>query len=275
MNCKDVRGHLLQAERPERPPAAVAEHLGQCSPCRQWHQRLVQLEQTVPLLPVPPTNAKAALLERIVNGKTAPRGRSTAHKPSRVHAFFQSPALPPAVLAASLLVFACVWWLLQAGPRERGPVAPRAVTMAPKPPPPDPLLADLMQHNVRLAKADSPQERIVELADMADRLHSTARTLAATADAEDLAKLTELYRKVVEEGVVAQAKSKLAQLPRAERWKVLDPIAARLAKTQKEAQVMAVQATRLDAINPWQDLASAARTGTSELRALLEGEAKP
>jgi len=165
------------------------------------------------------------------------------------------------------LAFAIAWGLVLTPARER-PVA-----VAPKktpPPAPHVLLADLLQHDVRLAKANSPRERIEELANMADRLHGTAQTLAADADAEDMARLAALYRRVVHDGVVKQAELKL---PPDQRKQILDPIASRLAHTREEAERLA-QVASPETASPWRALALAAREGSDKLEALMRREEK-
>ena len=69
MNCQVVRKHLLGSERPGRPPAEASAHLAACAACREWQQRLVQMEQAMSLLPVPPADAaRAALVRRVLTG---------------------------------------------------------------------------------------------------------------------------------------------------------------------------------------------------------------
>src|SRR5262249_3445718 len=70
MKCKVVRHHLLASERPTRPPAMVADHLAECSHCRDWHRQLVRMERLVPELPVPPSSAKANCLFAVLHADT-------------------------------------------------------------------------------------------------------------------------------------------------------------------------------------------------------------
>jgi hypothetical protein len=276
MNCKIVRDQLLQAERPERPTADLAAHLGQCPPCRQWHHRLVQLEREVPLLPVPPSQGKAALFERLVGERIAPRPRPAANRPSRWKALFQSPALPPAALAASLLLFAGLWWYLEARPREKSS-SPQPSQVVVKPPPRDPLLADLMQHNVKLAQARTAKDRLLELAAMADRLHGATQTLAGEVETADLAALARWYTEVVDKGIVVRADAlrRAPDLRQEERKEVLAQVANRLKQTETEAGRHAQAAQTTATAEQWQRLASAARGGADKLRALLGQEDKP
>jgi len=111
----------MKLQRRPRPPAAsraaraaptdVAAHLGECAPCCSGTMRLVQLERDVRCCryrrPV-----QGGLAEQLATVKMPPpRPRPAPARPSRFQAFLQSPALPPAALAAGLLLFAGFWWL--------------------------------------------------------------------------------------------------------------------------------------------------------------------
>jgi hypothetical protein len=265
MNCKAVRTHLLQATDPGRPSAAVAEHLAQCPACRQWQDRLRQLADALPLLPVPPTTAKADLLCKLEKIPVAPRRPvAVVAKPSRLAAFFNSPAFPPAALAAGLLVFAFTWWLL---PTPRGvPIA-----QGPRRPAPDPLLASMMQRHLELARAKSPGARLTALADLADDLQKETQALAlAEANADDLDVLARLYVQVVSQGVAERA----PLVPEAERRDLLGPIVNRLEQTSKSADETAGKLQENSAAK-LQIIASAAREGMKQLKALQQTGERP
>jgi hypothetical protein len=266
MNCKAVRTHLLQATDPGRPFAAAAEHLAQCPACRQWQDRLRQLADALPLLPVPPTNAKADLLRKLEKIPVAPRQPvAVVAKPSRLAAFFNSPAFPPAALAAGLLVFAFTWWAL---PTPRG----GQVAQVPKRPAPDPLLASMMQRHLELARAKSPGARLAALADLADDLHKETQALAlANANVDDLDVLAQLYVQVVSQGVTERA----PLVPEAERRDLLGPIVNRLEQTSKSADETAGRLHENSAAAKLQIIASAAREGLKQLRALQPTEGRP
>src|SRR5262245_33271110 len=138
MNCNQVRGYLLQTERLAQPGAAVESHLVDCRDCSQWRQRLLEIEQTVVALPVPASSGPGEFLARLA-AEPVPSARRVIRV--RDHStglgrWLGSPALGPAGLAASLLLFAFVWWMLQ-GKRE--PQVTQA-TAARKAPVPDQLL---------------------------------------------------------------------------------------------------------------------------------------
>jgi len=129
----------------------------------------------------------------------------------------------------------------------------------------EPLLAELVERDVRLSSADTPAERVAILADIADVL---ARDLAplAHADAhEDLSTLARLYVNVVRSGLLHQARA----LRETERLPVLGPIADRLKEVANTAERLAQQSP-VEQVQPLLDIVAVARQGSSELRALWE-----
>ena len=126
------------------------------------------------------------------------------------------------------------------------------------------MLARLVQHNVRLAKAGTPLERIRELAALAEVLDRKTRDLAEEADSGDLEELAKLYEKVVKEGVVPHANA-LTQL---QRHEALDPIVKQLEKTEADAKKRA-SAMSESAAQPLLLIASAAGAGRHSLGQLV------
>lgn len=266
MNCKQARGHLLQAERPVQPGIEVQKHLAACRECRQWQRRLIELEQLVPELPSPPSSGKAELFALLAL-EPAPRtpGIEVARRSRpRLRRWFESPALGPVGLAASLLMFAFIWWVVK-GTRDQGLVA----TPVPdkRAPAPDLLLANLMKRNVRLAKAQTERDRLEALTDLATDLHSETRTLASSAVGEDLVVLSQMYSKVVRDGVVKRAEF----LSPKERTSVLNPLVSRLEQMEKQAEQLADEAPAASA-DTLRSMAAAARAGTQQLRSFMREE---
>src|SRR5262249_13982974 len=97
MNCKQARSHLLQAERPTHPVAAVQTHLVACRDCLQWQERLIELERLIPELPVPASSGKAELFARLAREPVPeqPRVEVAQRRSLRIRRWFESPALPP------------------------------------------------------------------------------------------------------------------------------------------------------------------------------------
>src|SRR5262249_21264857 len=144
-----------------------------------------------------------------------PRVEVAQRRSLRIRRWFESPALPPAGLAAGLLLFAFVWWALQ-GNRESGVAQKSPGKRAPAH---YALVADLVKQDVRLAKAKSPRDKVEALTDAAVNLHDETKMLAFAADGDDLKRLAQMYSKVVRGGVVEWAKSLSAK----EREQVLNP----------------------------------------------------
>jgi hypothetical protein len=126
--------------------------------------------------------------------------------------------------------------------------------------PADPLLAQVMKHDVRLAAAQSARERLDALADLADVLQSDPRELVDAARAEELAALAQCYAKVVSEGIVPQAQT----LRKEDQAADLDGIAARLLKAADDAETLARVRPEASA-EPFKKIAQAARTAESQL----------
>jgi hypothetical protein len=252
MNCKAIRDLLLQAEQPDQPPGPVTAHLARCASCRQWQARLLEIERSVPRLPVPASRAKAKLLSKLEREPVAGPAQR------RVLALLRSPAMGPAVLAASLLIFAS-WWMMQ------GSQAPTQAMALPKKPAPDQFVADLMQRNLKLAQAKTRIERVEILADLADDLRKETDALAAAASIDDLTTLAQLYQQVVREGVVERAQALNPQ----ERRQVLDRLATRLDDARKEALQRAGTLPKESAV-VLHVIASAASDGHDQLMALLK-----
>jgi hypothetical protein len=127
-------------------------------------------------------------------------------------------------------------------------------------PPHDPLLAQVMKHDVRLAAAQSSRERLDALSDLADVLQSDPRELVDAARPEHLTALAECYTKVVSDGIVPRALA----LRKEDQTADLDGIAARLLKTAEDAEALARVRPEASA-EPFKSIAQAARKGESEL----------
>jgi hypothetical protein len=258
MKCQAVHSALLGSEKPDRLPADVVSHLKGCGPCRVWQRRLVHLERNIALLPTPPApKGKAAFVRQFLAApveSAPPRDeapvqapetipvdsatviqswkfdrlaaalRSTFNAPRKTLSSVPAPARRriAAALAAALFFLAFGLW-------STGPIGPLGNHPA------DPLLAQVMKHDVRLAAARSHRERLETLTDISDVLQSDARELIDAAGPDELATLAGCYEKVVRDGVVKQADALRKEDPAAD----LDPIAARLLKAADAAEQLA------------------------------------
>lgn len=259
MNCTVIQRRLLAAEHPEQPPAEIQSHLAQCPSCRLWQRRLIQMERLISQLPVPPSTAKEQFLERIKEegGRT--------RKPILVQP--SSFNLPPFkkerglrklsvafTLAASLLVFALAWWSW-----PHNPV-----------PPPDFKRVEQARLDQRLGsslRVDTPKERVVRLARLANEIHSEARDLMS--NSERLEQWSQFYSKVVSQHLIEQAR----QLAPEDRQAVLTDIAQHLAEVESEATRLATQcqAAAPRSAAALHQIALTSQKGERDLRRLMNG----
>jgi hypothetical protein len=123
-----------------------------------------------------------------------------------------------------------------------------------------PLVPQLVDCDLKLAQANTARERLGALAVMAQALERETRALAPAAPPAKLLKLAELYRQVVGEGVVAQAR----ELPAGERGEVLPGVAVQLAMTARDAEKLAKQLPAEQA-RALRALAAAAQAGKGQL----------
>jgi hypothetical protein len=228
MNCTIARRRLLSAEQPAVPAADLQAHLDGCADCRDWQTRLVQVERAVPTLPVPRTSAHLDLLHLILTtpptqasqavqrpepllsvvplddapqpaprrAPAAPRRLSEQMRSSLPAAWRQlrqhSHAL--AGLAAALALVLTLWALPRTSQPNQTPIAREA----PRHHGPDPLVASMMQCNLRLAGTNNAKDRAIAVARLERDLRDQSRSLVRLDDAaEMIALLDGLRDKVV------------------------------------------------------------------------------
>jgi hypothetical protein len=288
MNCQAVQKVLLGSDRPDRPSAEASVHLARCGACREWLQRLVQIEEALPLLPVPSANAaRAALVRRVLSGSGLKHRKAAAvpeangqpvRRPSIamvVGSWIMDPYASPrrrvaaglvAGVAAALLLFVTGWlvWDATRTPQQVAVVAPGKT-----PPPADPLLAGLDKYKIKLRPGAKTTERIEALDVAADQLRERAE---ARPGDEDLIELARLYGDVVNERVVQLAEKLAGEgLSLEDRRKVLQPIAERLARAESQWDRLSQQTgLAVSAKNALASAARAARSGNERLMKLYK-----
>lgn len=170
MNCETFQRLVLWAEEPARLAPELQGHFDACGGCRDWHARLCQFEQHVPLLPVPPSTGRTAFLERLQSESPTlseaeatqvampalpPASRFAAWKLSLRG--FRFPSQNPEVRRhqyVSIGVAAAVLICVLTSVTLFRPDDPHTVVEAKKPVP-DPLVVSLLQGNLNLAVAES------------------------------------------------------------------------------------------------------------------------
>jgi hypothetical protein len=166
-----------------------------------------------------------------------------------------------AAAAVLTITSLAAWWLQDVAEPTPAPTPHEKAA-------PPPLLGSLLHHDLRLATADTPAERVEILADLADDLHREIRLLAHDGEAEDLATLARLYDRVVRDGIMVQAHG----LPSANRRPVLHPVASRLALAARNVREL-MKEVSAPAASSLSRMADAAIDGQHCLNALeLEGK---
>ena len=277
MNCTVLQRRLLSAEQPEQPAADIKSHLAQCPSCRAWQRRLVQMERQIPQLPIPPSTAKDVFLQRLHGTYNGEAGRQTIADPATL---WRSPLVPGPkeralrkvslafALAASLLVFALVWW---SWPHDRVPmpdISPqeqaRHVTA------PEVLQQEQARLDERLnasLRTATSKERVLGLAKLAKEIRGESRQLVDHSD--KLEQRAQFYSRVVGEHLIEQAR----QLPMADRRTVLQEVAKGLVATESDASRWEAQfrTTAPQSAESFRRIALASRKSERDLRALLNG----
>jgi hypothetical protein len=271
MNCELARNRILT----EGDAAEIAEHLKGCDACRAWHRLFAQVDRALAHLPVPASEGagKAVVLERIraampmASTKSSVNHKPTVPRPMPVDleqdlppkkyrpGAFAARYWPAGLIAATLLIGVIAWLSLRGQKPQQ-----------PGPPPADPLLESVVRLNVELAKTKDAAERVDVLTRLADELNQEMRDIArADATGENMQALEQMYRKVILQALIAQAK----MIDRAKREQVLGRIADSLAQTGKHTEQSAAEAPEHSAVR-LRNAADIAREGAKEIRLLIK-----
>jgi hypothetical protein len=260
MNCDTTRRQLLASLQPEKPSAEARAHLALCPACRSLHRRLVQIERQLPLLPVPPSAARDALLQTILEEPApAPEplpapARPTVRLPWQAsrgsrEGGRQKLALAFALTAALVVIAVTLLLWPQASPSSR-----------------QGMFAELQkQRDDRLRAARTPRQRVETLAKLADEVMATAHRHSG--DARRMAQVADFYRELVREDLPRHAE-KMPTTP--EESKALAAVAECIRRHESAALQLAAKLkngppTVLASLNR---IATAAREGSAHLRAL-------
>lgn len=263
MTCDAIRDRLLALPDPRRVPADLRSHFDGCPACVNVQAALVGVEAAVARLSVPDSApAKAAFLTRLAEPEpiiahmpTLPNRRGLADLIAGVkwqHA---------AGLAAGVLIAVGGGWLLTGsnGGQTQEFAAHR-----------HDLLQKEVRHVVRLTGAGTAADRMAVWADVVADLGAEMTAVYQVADEPDLDALAGLFRRAVEDGVVAQARRLPAVVPAGERSKLTET-AKKLADAETEANRLLAVA-RPQAKPVLERMVRTARTGKEALDKLARGE---
>ena len=127
------------------------------------------------------------------------------------------------------------------------------------------LVAKLMDCDLKLAQAQTPRQRVEALAELATLLQRETTDLSKSAGIAELNKLAGLYRQVIHDGMLPQAR----ELPMPERMEILPGVTSQLAQAERETQQAARTTPR--SAEALRLIAAAAHDGDVQLRELMEG----
>jgi len=273
MNCQECQDQLLSCADPVAPPVEVEAHLAECHACRQQQLMLLQIEANVARVPVPPSEVKEHFLRQLLEPAQPlvefPRP-DHARRPPPTWSRRQWTMLAVGCAAALLLTVCGIWLGNMLSRRLHDGPGPMVVDPGKgKKPPAKPLVAMLLDCDLRLAQAQTAEQQVESLAELAEVLHGETALLAQTGSDTELHALAKLYAKVLDKGLVARAQL----VPEGKRKSTLNPIAERLAQASSATAKLAEKAAP-KVVEPLQVMVAAARTGNAQLKALM-AEAVP
>jgi hypothetical protein len=269
MNC-DIAQNRLAAHDGEHLPEDLAGHVKACALCQRYQARLVELHQQLAALPAPDSTAtRLAFLDALTAAGPVIKSIPTLPSQSGSGTAWRSVARsltwrPIAAGLAATVVVGVILWQGQRGET----VAEPDIAVGPR----HELLKNVVAYNAQLSQADTPQERIPVLTDMALAITEEARGVyKAARTQEDVRSLAGMFDKVVRDGIVAQAGKFPRFAPPGERQQVLTRAADQLAVAASDARMMAGTAPP-QVKEALEAMAVSAQTGQVTLRKLALGE---
>ena len=261
--CAVCQNRLLALPEGAALPADLRSHLADCARCAPYRARLGQLNDELRAVPVPPADErKFAFLESLT--AVGPVIRTMPTVPARDGSLRDLLKRirwqPVGGLAAAVAVGVGLWATV---PGKRAAVAEVV-------PPKHELLQNVVKLDAELAKLKTPSERIPKLAEMAEALHTETEAVYRAARRNDeMRSLAKMYRAVIREGIVEQAKQ-YRQFEAVERKRVLTEVAVKLAASAARTNDLTRTAPK-DAKDSLDDMYQAAESGRAELVKLAEG----
>lgn len=255
MNCQAVQNQILDLSDPRELTPALREHVLACAGCREWARRAARLEALVAQLPAPaaPGDKKKRMLAELERG--APLATPAARRGAATE-FLRRNLSYVGGLAAAVLVAVGGYALWPSKPPE---------VAAAKPPQKHPLLDKIVAGNTAMARADSARRRLEVLSGMADDIATDTKGMARIANGAELRQMAGWYDDVVKEGIVRQADKLPIDMPAAEKARLLNELADKLATDAVAADALAKEVPQ-DAQPALQRMATTAHTAEQSLR---------
>src|SRR2546427_155088 len=143
MTCDLCQRQLLLSEDPENPDLEVSAHLAECQACRDRQRQLAQIEHNVGRLPAPASSPQA-FLDKFLSDLLK-KDQQLAGQPDKT---------PP-----------------DPEKDKSGPDNNQEKETPKRQPALNPLVASLLDSDLQLAEAESPRQRVEELAKIARALN--------------------------------------------------------------------------------------------------------
>ncbi len=272
MDCGATRNWLLQAERPDSPPAAVADHVRDCAACAAFAARVERLDGALRNEPLPDAAiaSRDAFVTRLAATPVQPMVRSRGSRNWAVAALMLLafglasllvlPGTP--VQASPNVVDRLIDWNVNLASGERSDAARRFAAAEPT------LSADLAELSASereladtllvngrwLATNDDPVEAAVRMHDVADRLFDRLRKAAARGDARASQQFARRLRNVAGgfdrfsagANLTPEQQKRIDQIERrrAKRQQALAELHAKMPTASKRELRLALEASR-------------------------------
>lgn len=233
MKCQECREKLMRSSTPAAPAAEIQAHFAMCAECRQFQQRLLKMEAGVARIAVPASHGPARFLEilRQLPAEEPVAARTVPAPPTVPPARHRrNPAWIAAAVAASLLLAAGgIYYLTHRG----GPEAPEIAKENYQPlPQAQPLLAQVLQCDLKLAEGAGPADLTASLAELVRLLQNA---IESKPDDRSLQTLARMHRDTLFQALVPLAQ----KVPQTERDETLAPIIGSLVEFHEKVTVLA------------------------------------
>jgi len=261
MNCGTFQNRVLSLPDPRELPGPLGEHASGCAACSAWWKTAAKLEGLLAALPTPaaPAGKKELLLDELAGPLIRPM--SGVARPGLASRLWAIPAVRTfSGLAAAVMLAVCGWMMIRPGPNG---------STAEAKPSRDPFLDCIVQRDLALAQARTADERLTVLGSLADDLSTEARSLSKIANPDELRDLSGMFQKVVNEGLVEQARRlpehSLTRSQKHELWKTLSE---KLRDAGRQADEAAKESPP-HAQPALKTISETARDGQTKLKAIL------
>ena len=241
MTCETFQQALTASPDPRRIPAELASHVRGCPSCAAFRRGLMKLDRLVSQLPVPASspevratfvaNLATADLPPIIE-RRLPARRDSNGGLSAVWAAREQWQYAAGV-AATLAVGVGVWWV-STGARPSGTAEVAKLRHE--------LLTKEVRHLAALTKAETPGDKVAVWSGWAGDVVAEAKLVHKVAPDAEMASLSRMYARTVDEGVVRQAALLSPTLTPAERLQALADADGKLQAAETDAETLSKDA---------------------------------